>query len=606
MDLCHPRVTVLLFILTIFGVPRAHARTWDLAVTIGREINFLSSNGTLIGRVLNPSAVSLTAMAYDDATHEMYLGDTRNKNISIFSKTLSEDTKTWTPVLPNTNSTHIIGMVFDPVSSSLFYIDSKLSSILNLKVNPSSNKSTRDFTPPPEVILELPDQSPRGLSLDLCRRTLYWANSNASSPSIESSDLSGTSRRTIINSNLYEPLAVAVDHTSGKLYWIDDEEGIHYKIERSNLDGSMRELLVHGKHQQPVHLAIDDQSIYWTDWVHSSIWRLRKTPVPGDEPEKWKSFFDTNRDADPTSLISRDNLGRVDCVAVERLRKSKLEEDQQDVEVYEGLVTSTEDDGDGKSKEAMFCLHGAKLTEGNRSCSCQKGYDGVHCETSVCHNYCVRGECTVDYEGRPRCKCPSRFRGRRCEQDACVGFCLNGGECEIQNGEPYCRCQGATGVRCEERIGGDGVCGLLCRSGVQEFGSYDRIICRCSERNATENSQCSMYTYGVENKILVIIFSVIISVLTASIIVLSYFVNKFRRRPRIKKRFVVSKNGITPLTSRPQLPGDQCEIMIENCCNMNICETPCFEPNLRSPEPRLSKKEEKNSLLLDMDGNNSC
>lgn len=37
---------------------------------------------------------------------------------------------------------------------------------------------------------------------------------------------------------------------------------------------------------------------------------------------------------------------------------------------------------------------------------------------------------------------------------------------------------------------------------------------------------------------------------------------------RIKKRIIVNKN-VTPLTARP----DQCEITIENCCNMNICET---------------------------------
>lgn len=45
-----------------------------------------------------------------------------------------------------------------------------------------------------------------------------------------------------------------------------------------------------------------------------------------------------------------------------------------------------------------------------------------------------------------------------------------------------------------------------------------------------------------------------------------------RKRPRIKKRIIVKKN-VTPLTSCPPLPPDQCEITIENCCNMNICET---------------------------------
>lgn len=76
-----------------------------------------------------------------------------------------------------------------------------------------------------------------------------------------------------------------------------------------------------------------------------------------------------------------------------------------------------------------------------------------------------------------------------------------------------------------------------------------------------------------EYRTLLPIFGAFIGILALVIIVLSYYVNKFRKRPRIKKRFVVSKGGVTPLTSRPQLPDNQCEITIENCCNMNICET---------------------------------
>lgn len=43
-------------------------------------------------------------------------------------------------------------------------------------------------------------------------------------------------------------------------------------------------------------------------------------------------------------------------------------------------------------------------------------------------------------------------------------------------------------------------------------------------------------------------------------------------RPRIKKTYVVHKSvRPTPLTCRPAT--EQCEITIENCCNMNICDT---------------------------------
>lgn len=56
------------------------------------------------------------------------------------------------------------------------------------------------------------------------------------------------------------------------------------------------------------------------------------------------------------------------------------------------------------------------------------------------------------------------------------------------------------------------------------------------------------------------------------IVVLSGMLCRLKRRPRIKKRIIVSKN-VTPLTNRPSTQSEQCEITIENCCNMNVCET---------------------------------
>lgn len=68
-----------------------------------------------------------------------------------------------------------------------------------------------------------------------------------------------------------------------------------------------------------------------------------------------------------------------------------------------------------------------------------------------------------------------------------------------------------------------------------------------------------------------IILSVCLLLMISIVVVLSVMVFRLRRRPRIKKRIIVNKN-ITPLTYRPQST-EQCEITIENCCNMNVCET---------------------------------
>jgi len=98
---------------------------------------------------------------------------------------------------------------------------------------------------------------------------------------------------------------------------------------------------------------------------------------------------------------------------------------------------------------------------------------------------------------------------------------------------------------------------------------YSLYINRCTDFNQT--AEKITLTNGFQSSMLLPIFVALTALFLLMIAILSYYINKLRRRPRIKRHYVVSK-GVTPLTSRPQVP-DQCEITIENCCNMNICET---------------------------------
>jgi len=68
------------------------------------------------------------------------------------------------------------------------------------------------------------------------------------------------------------------------------------------------------------------------------------------------------------------------------------------------------------------------------------------------------------------------------------------------------------------------------------------------------------------------VLGVMCAILLVATVVSLRRVHLLRKRPRIKKRIIVNKN-VTPLTACSPLPQDQCQITIENCCNMNICET---------------------------------
>lgn len=74
------------------------------------------------------------------------------------------------------------------------------------------------------------------------------------------------------------------------------------------------------------------------------------------------------------------------------------------------------------------------------------------------------------------------------------------------------------------------------------------------------------------NEMLVIGLSITCGVLIIMLSICGVHLCKLRKRPKWKKKYVVNKGKRkVDLTSRPK--PDHCEIAIEDCCNMNICET---------------------------------
>lgn len=160
------------------------------------------------------------------------------------------------------------------------------------------------------------------------------------------------------------------------MYWIDDVEGIHFKIERSNLDGGERELLIHGTHQQPVYLAVDDELVYWSDWVHSAVWSLPKNATVG-EPKEFKSYYMSRRTADPSGIVTRDNIGTIDCAAIlSKMNKMKSLSASQvttrNNQSFNSLITSTED-SDLTTESSKYCLNNGHLNKTDGKCRCKSG-----------------------------------------------------------------------------------------------------------------------------------------------------------------------------------------------------------------------------------------
>ncbi|XP_013172306.1 PREDICTED: protein cueball [Papilio xuthus] len=566
--------TLCLLAYVIVSIGFVHA--WDVAITAGDQIEFYTNQTKISNEGVRFR--ELTALAYD-AVHNMLLFvDTQNDNASIFSYDINK--KEYKPLVRRRSYENIQGLAFDPVTKKLFWTDTNEKSIYWKSLKPGSKNDTYG-----NLLIKMDDEVPRAIAVDSCRGYIYWTNINIIKPTIERARLDGSERTVILNStNIYKVVSIAIDQKTKKLYWIDDKEGIHYSIESSDLDGKNQKKLLAGTNHMPNTITVSKDYLYWVDLGYRSVWKLPKNPSPNEEPEDIINF--TN--VPPFGIVANYKIteqigGVAECEKLSSIAENKT--------VINDIFTIPSDVG-------LFCLHGVKV-EGVTTCKCSTGYIGERCEISVCHNFCVQGDCSATNNGEPVCKCKSGYTGARCDVNICEGHCLNYGTCSIGTDQkPTCKCPvDFEGDRCE-------ILKLVPTTTVPNEH------CNCTKENDSAllstsdsaNNDVYVESYNSWDPVrdpIIMALGTMAGLLFVACAVLVMKVLRLRKRPRIKRRIIVNKN-VTPLTARP----DQCEITIENCCNMNICETPCFEPrntirpNLLNGKPG---KEEKRNLIANME-----
>ncbi|KAL5290850.1 cue family protein [Megaselia abdita] len=546
----------------------------------------------------------LSSLSFDETSEKIYFNDRLNG--SIFSVRLSPTTSASDEienvVISNTTNENILGLAVDPLEQMIYWTDSNNKKIYRKFMSASGPvEVVHDFTNDPTI--------PDGIAIDVCRRKLYWTNSNHTSASIERSNLNGEKRETLINSKLFLPHGIVVDQFENKIYWVVDQEGIHFSVESADLDGSNRLVLIEGLHNVPHNLAVTREKIFWTDLIRKSVWSAGKF-AKSEEATLVKSFA-----GKPKGIITRlgflSNLSNhKECKEVISMIKTRIES------MSSGSTMSPH----AQVRKEIFCMNGGEYSAFSGGCVCKVGFKGLRCETNECHNYCVHGTCSVNEMGFPKCLCQQGFYGERCSNYQCADHCLNDGKCRLEEDffaqelKPHCDCTGNfIGLRCE--FNATEMCSVFCK--LLEYNPESEVPFGCHDICETLNivdkqlitSSAAKYLKQIDecntNFNLTIVF-VVCGLLVALVLVFGIVkaVKRFYKisRPKIKKTFVVKKNYTqTPLTSRP-LAAEQCEITIENCCNMNICDTPCFDPKLLQQSLDSKTKEDKKMLLNNMDG----
>jgi len=608
------KMSSLSVLLQLIFLPLA-ARGWDIAVVTTNEIDLFSGTGNLTRNLSKPNA-ELQSLEFDPVNEVLFVSDDANKNVSIYILNLRGD-GALEPFIQRTDNRKVWDIAYDVVSGSLYWTGE-----MAIYWYTSTMKDREG-----RILHKLSDgEFPHGIAVDSCRRYLYWTNSYHIRPTIERSLLDGNKREIIISKDLFQPTGIAVDELGGKIYWSDDQAGIYYNIRRANLDGSNCETIIHGTHHEPFDLTVYLHNIYWSDLIYNAIWKMPKDPVVGEQPTKIYQYKDGRT---PQGIVARSDGTKVSCQAESSSTVSVETANSSADFVGDGSIKIVQSDSSVKETTASlnYCLNsGVLLAEGSSTatCRCPQGYSGERCEMSACHNYCLNdGTCKVNHSGLPVCICLHGTNGLRCEQHVCNSYCLNSGMCIVDSkGQPSCKCKSYfNGIRCEI-LNTEQLCQSYCQQPGQVFipgDGADTSLCMCHSTVGT--GQSDLLQLGNSSSLSIdtissaslsesckhretvsysvfAVLGVMCAILLVATVVSLRRVHLLRKRPRIKKRIIVNKN-VTPLTACSPLPQDQCQITIENCCNMNICETPCFEPQLRTP--KSSGKEEKKMLLGSME-----
>lgn len=165
----------------------------------------------------------------------------------------------------------------------------------------------------------------------------------------------GSKREVLIVSEAYALRSLAIDQETQTLYWIEETSYNTHSIERADLNGKNRSTFYFiGTEVVASSLAVSKDFIYWKSYNQRAFLQLPKTQKHSVAPTVY-------------SKSSRD------CWGCQETATNYTIEEQ---------------------------------TLGIKSCETLKSLilDVKERNSSICHNYCVQGNCSVNAEGQPKCR----------------------------------------------------------------------------------------------------------------------------------------------------------------------------------------------------------
>lgn len=511
---------------------------------------------------------SINTITYDDVRSVFYFADTEHP--LIYELKFTDARSFVINDFAATQDKRIKDLVYDFHDDTLYW-----STYGSKKISKMSVKRKDGAIETKETTFLESESDVAGLEIDTCNRKLYFTTSDSL---INVVPLNNPEKVTPFGHGKHEtPVAISLDHQNRRLY-VADRLDTSYSVDSYSSAGSDFRQETKNQNKSPRSIAVDKDMVYFIEARYGYLMGFLKN---GTDLKTVEAKLLINND--PTDIIVRRNFITDHSAKNCNVSQSRM----ADVQI-EKENTSTPKASVIVQKIVKNCLHGGNLDAKSSSCICNENFDGEFCEINLCYQYCLNdGECAMQKDlqtqkSTPHCSCKRDYEGDRCEIDRCNNYCLNDGKCNVNaRREPNCQCKSEfIGKRCETskpKPRDDQIVTTTVQTTTTAATESNSTLGPPALVKTVDDAQLPLSCHNETSNeqrtfVYMIVIGIIVLALITAITIVSLMMwrGKSLRIPKPHKRYIFSKK-IDNTTYRPTT--EQCEVIIEDCCNMNICET---------------------------------
>lgn len=164
------------------------------------------------------------------------------------------------------------GLAVDWIYNHIYFTDTKNCTIELVTVDGNMGM----------VLIQDELKIPRSIAVNPLAGFMYWTDWG-DEPKIERAGMDGTHRQAIVTQDVKWPNGLTLDLVKERVYWADAKLNM---ISSCNYDGSGRNVVLFSIDtlRHPFSITVFEDSMYWTDWDKETIFKANKFDGRDVEP----------------------------------------------------------------------------------------------------------------------------------------------------------------------------------------------------------------------------------------------------------------------------------------------------------------------------------